>query len=464
MHQLVQSAIEAAKIGDKNRAIDLLKQVLNTNPNDVDAWLVLAAVMDDPQRKRQCLNRVLTLDPVNMMARDELLEMDRAAMGGAAPFKPEPSRAFASRASVDQSPDKPAPVSKPAPQPEKPYYSSGTYSFEPVPDDQEQVLSAPPIMKPHNAPQPKPSSKARAEKPEVFKYSIVTRIIIYAFAVIFLCSFALALQDVNNLLIPCSLFFIALPGVWIVSAQVEVSEKGIRTSRMFGLAGSQVAWDDIAKIKSNSMQSNLQLTTKKGNSIKVTSQVSGYPRIVEILRNKRPDLFGMAPAVATQTSAFSSSYDNESSGYVSAPLAPAFKGTRTFSKNFFKQYGLVILLIPFCFFAVWTAYTSAENRLGAILAAVFCLIMIVLPFFQVSAVKVEPNKIKFETLFEEKAFSAKQIREVKMQSVRGRYGRVTNYVNVVTEGGRNYPLQGFSDGDEIIYGFLTNWWNASRNG
>ncbi len=453
MHQLVQSAIEAAKHGDKNKAIGFLKQVLNANPNDVDAWLVLAAVMDDPERKRQCLNRVLTLDPVNMMARDELLEMDRAAMGGAAPFKPEP---------LDQTQGRSAPVSKPVPQPEKPYYSSGTYSFEPVPDEQEQVVSAPPQAKSQDVPQPKPSSKTRAEKPEVFKYSIVTRIIIYAFAVIFLCSFALALQDVNNLLIPCSLFFIALPGVWIVSAQVEVSEKGIRTSRMFGLAGSQVAWDEIAKIKSNAMQSNLQLTTKKGNSIKVTSQVSGYPRIVEILRNKRPDLFGMAPAVATQTSAFSSSYDNESSGYVSAPPAPAFKGTRTFRKNFFKQYGLVILLIPFCFFAVWTAYTSAENRLGAILATVFCLIMIVLPFFQVSAVKVEQDKITFETLFEEKAFSAKQIRDVKMQSVRGRYGRVTNYVNIVTAEGKNYPLQGFSEGDEIIYGILSNWWNANR--
>jgi len=48
--------------------------------------------------------------------------------------------------------------------------------------------------------------------------------------------------------------------------------------------------------------------------------------------------------------------------------------------------------------------------------------------------------------------------------VRGRYGRVTNYVNIVTAEGKNYPLQGFSEGDEIIYGILTNWWNANRGG
>ena len=50
-----------------------------------------------------------------------------------------------------------------------------------------------------------------------------------------------------------------------------------------------------------------------------------------------------------------------------------------------------------------------------------------------------------------------------MQSVRGRYGRVTNFVNIVTVQGRNYPMQGFSDGDEIIYGILRQWWESYRN-
>ena len=72
MHQFVQSALEAANQGDKNKAIDFIKQVLAANPNDVDAWLVLAAVVDDPERKRQCLKRVLTLDPTNQIAREEI--------------------------------------------------------------------------------------------------------------------------------------------------------------------------------------------------------------------------------------------------------------------------------------------------------------------------------------------------------------------------------------------------------
>lgn len=92
MHELVKSAIEAEKSGDRKRAQGYLKQVLTENPKDVDAWLVLAATFDDPEKKRQCLNKVLAIDPVNQIARDELLEMDRAYLRGESNQPPEPTR------------------------------------------------------------------------------------------------------------------------------------------------------------------------------------------------------------------------------------------------------------------------------------------------------------------------------------------------------------------------------------
>ena len=59
--------------------------------------------------------------------------------------------------------------------------------------------------------------------------------------------------------------------------------------------------------------------------------------------------------------------------------------------------------------------------------------------------------------------AAREIKEIKMASVRGRRGRITNYVNILTAQGKNYPVQGFSDGDEIIYGILHQWWESYRN-
>jgi hypothetical protein len=91
MHELVKAAMEAEKSGDRQRAQGYLKQVLTENPENADAWLVLAATFDDLEKKRQCLNKVLTFDPVNQIARDELLEMDRAFLGGRSSQPPEPT-------------------------------------------------------------------------------------------------------------------------------------------------------------------------------------------------------------------------------------------------------------------------------------------------------------------------------------------------------------------------------------
>ena len=438
MHALVQSAIDAANQGDKPKAIELVRQALTANPNDIDAWLVLAAVVDDPQRKRQCLNRVLTLDPTNKIARDELLDMDRAHMS------PALAQPMAEPAST--TPSQPGPLN----------YSSSAFTYDYESESELEQTQVPEPAVSQSNPQPKPPSKPQTEKPQVFKYSLFTRIIVYASIVLFGCLTLIAFQSPTAALVPCSLSVIMLPVIWLVSAQVEISEKGIRTSHMFGLTSTYVSWEGIASIKSNSMQQNLQLTTKKGNNVKVTSQVKGYPVIVEMLRKKRPDLFGAAPAARVN----SYSYENSPSA---GDASPTFTGKRTFRKNLFRQYGILLIVIPFCFFAVWTAFTSPENRVGALIAAGFCGIMMVLPFFQVGSVKVEGNKLTVETMFQEKVFSARDIKEIKMQSVRGRYGRITNFVNIATTSGKNYPLQGFSDGDEIIYGVLSNWWNASQN-
>ena len=91
MHPLVQSALKSAREGENNNAIGLLKQVLTANPGDIDAWLVLAAVVDHPQRKRQCFNRVLAIDPAHPLAREELDQMDRAEAGEMESYAKEPA-------------------------------------------------------------------------------------------------------------------------------------------------------------------------------------------------------------------------------------------------------------------------------------------------------------------------------------------------------------------------------------
>ena len=455
MHQFVQSAIEAAKQGDKNKAMSFLKEVLAANPRDVDAWLVLAAVVDEPQRKRQCLRRVLALDPVNRLAREELFEMDRAEMGYTPPFTREPG--------TDTYQDIPA--YQPDPEPEPLRMPDSRPATRPTPTQPTHVTlpwdNVKPAAKPHAAPSPRPASKPQAEKPQVFRYSTVTRILIYILAGAFLCSFLLALQDVTLILFPFGASFLILPAVWIVSAQVELTEKGIRASHLFGLVGSGVGWSEIARIQSK--RNSLALITKKGNKINITTQVVGYPAIVEALRQKRPDLFGATQSTFRQSNGVGSEPVSPSFGYEIPAAPPSFSGSRTFKKSFFKQYGILLLVLPFGLLSAWMAFAEPEYRLAAGISTAFCFIMVIVPFFQIGSVKVEPNKLTVESFFSQKEFSARGIREIKMDSVRGRYGRITNFVNIITSKGRNYPLQGFKDGDEIIYGILHQWWESYRN-
>ena len=465
MHQLVQSAIEASRQGNKNKAMGILKQVLTANPNDAEAMLALAALMDEPDRKRQVLNQVLKVDPVNQLARDELLKLDRPAMGTfasetnavAALRRPAgmASAAGPSKMSEPQAPAQPQTrnpsVNKSITQPVNVKNSFTRWNW----------VEESPTVKPQVAVEL--DGHAIIEKPLVFKYPLIWRLLMYFFVAFFGCvGLLVASQNILN-----SLLFLGLAALMGVTAMVfspvvEVSEAGLRSSGMF--SSSEIGWEDIAGLKSVPIKRRLELSRKNGGVVNVSTQVSGYSRIVEIIRQRRPDLFGAAPAQASLRNSYSSGYQNsEAPGYSSSASDSSFSETRTFRKSFLKQYGILFIVIPFFFFAIWTAMTEPQNRVGALIATVFCGIMMVLPFFQISSIKVEQDKLTIESMFEEKILRAREVKEIKMQSVRGRYGRVTHFVNIIPVTGRNYPLQGFSEGDEIVYGTLLSWWDSYRD-
>lgn len=61
--------------GDKERAIALLASMLLKDRNNVDAWLFLGELIDDPARKRDCYRWALKLSPHNLQALTRLQEL-----------------------------------------------------------------------------------------------------------------------------------------------------------------------------------------------------------------------------------------------------------------------------------------------------------------------------------------------------------------------------------------------------
>jgi hypothetical protein len=65
-----RAAEQAAKRGQRAAAYQLMCQALIENPSYVPAWLSMSKLVDDSVRQRECLERVLVLDPGNQAARD----------------------------------------------------------------------------------------------------------------------------------------------------------------------------------------------------------------------------------------------------------------------------------------------------------------------------------------------------------------------------------------------------------
>jgi hypothetical protein len=411
MHQLVQAAIEAAKNGEKSRAQGYLKQVLTENPNDVDGWLVLAAILEDTEKKRQCLNRVLTIDPANQIAREELLTMDRAALM-----------------------DRPVPMPQPTIEPLQ-------FGQQPV---QAPIGQALPAKTPSTA---QPGS--RLSKTLVFTYPLWLKVLTYIAAALFwlFTIAALCASPTAALILGC-LALLSLGSLWVVSARVEVSNEGIQSSHLL-IGRAKIAWNEITGFKSNTTAQNLNLIASDGRKVSVTAQVGGYTQIIEILRRKRPDLFNGQPA---------------SRGGVTSQVS-SFADEKTFKRGAVGQIVGYVIGILCLLFGIWGAINYQGNTSNLLIGLFFIFVGLYLignNLLAIQEITIKPQQITIVKNFGEEELAHNQVAEIKMKTVRGRRGRVTNFVIIQRVSGGSISINGLEGGPELLYGTLMNWWQGAN--
>lgn len=131
--EVLMEAYQRLQAGERRAARKLIKRLLKTHPNSERAWLLLSMAVTEPAQQRECLERVLRLNPHNKEAAQRLAQWDA-----------KPSKA--TKASVTQrlaSADMPnwlfAPTT-PGFEPEPP--ASSPVSHPPRSDDRTEPLSA----------------------------------------------------------------------------------------------------------------------------------------------------------------------------------------------------------------------------------------------------------------------------------------------------------------------------------
>jgi hypothetical protein len=81
MAGILLQAMEAHKNGNTNLARQLLAQALIQNPRDEGAWMLMSELVDDVKLKRNCLQRVLLINPQNSAASIALMKLDTSPLG-----------------------------------------------------------------------------------------------------------------------------------------------------------------------------------------------------------------------------------------------------------------------------------------------------------------------------------------------------------------------------------------------
>jgi tetratricopeptide (TPR) repeat protein len=68
----LEQAIRAYKSGEKQKAQKILARLVKVEPNNEDAWLLLAGCIENVEQKQYCLKRVLKINPNNARAKQAL--------------------------------------------------------------------------------------------------------------------------------------------------------------------------------------------------------------------------------------------------------------------------------------------------------------------------------------------------------------------------------------------------------
>ena len=228
---------------NQRKAAKRIQQALRKNPYDTEALFQLACTLQtherhDLPRKRQVLHRILHLEPAHRQARQMLFEMDRAMIGG------NPSRLSAAVILTD------------------------------------------------------PSANDLPERTLILRYSIVHQILIYLFLA---CTALASLSIVRDLGILAVVGACLTLPLWFISAVIEIDDSGLTVSRLFGMVHSVIPWNEIRQCKQTALRQGIQIMTGQGKSVNVSAQIQGYPFILDILQQMRPDLFHTAESARTGT-------------------------------------------------------------------------------------------------------------------------------------------------------------------
>jgi len=76
---LLRDALMLLRRGRRREAIELVQEILHRDPDHLQAWGVMARLVNEPQKIAECLENILRIDPANAAAQAQLARIRNAA-------------------------------------------------------------------------------------------------------------------------------------------------------------------------------------------------------------------------------------------------------------------------------------------------------------------------------------------------------------------------------------------------
>lgn len=278
--------------------------------------------------------------------------------------------------------------------------------------------------------QTSPRAIKLSEKTLKLRYSIVHRLLVYPVLALSILLLFMSAGEWEVFAVFTVFFLLLLIPLWFVSAVLEVSSLGLHLSRLFGIVRREVEWTEIQRINPGPMGVGMKLTAADGRSLMLSSQLQRYSFLVELLHNARPDLFDVTAG-------------------------------RIFQKSFLAKYGWFFFLIPASPMAMGGIFVPPFLPGILITGVIFLLWRYALQ--AVYLIRIDQNRLSTRSFLISREFSAQQIRDLGIVTVRNHRGVAMNMVQIEFKDQSKLTLSGFPEGNELLYGILKNWWSKYKN-
>ena len=161
------AATQMVKNGRLDQARETLMAYLVKNPSSEQAWLLMSYVLSDPSKQKDCLERVLKINPNNTVAQSKLAHLlGRRTEELFRKFVEPPPAVVPSK-------PEPEPAPEPAPEPQSIKKAGPIPAATPKPSLWERpVTAATPVQKPEPEPSPEPANLPASPVPPPEKKSL----------------------------------------------------------------------------------------------------------------------------------------------------------------------------------------------------------------------------------------------------------------------------------------------------